>query len=72
MPVPRIDLEEMSQTAFFGVRDSIDPTTGNQLHVNKRPYDEWEQLIRGILEPEWTVERVAGKRYVSETWRAWR
>ena len=53
-------------------RDSIDPTTGNQLHVNKRPYDEWEQLIRGILEPEWTVERMAGKRYVSETWRAWR
>lgn len=53
-------------------RDSIDPTNGNQLHVNKRPYDEWDQAIRAILEPKWTVQRMTDKRYVSETWRAWR
>jgi len=52
-------------------KDSIDPTTKTQLHVNKRPYDEWDKLIRAWLS-EWTVERMTNKQYVSETWRAWR
>jgi len=52
-------------------KDSIDPTTKTQLHVNKRPYDEWDRLIREWL-PGWTVERMTNKQYVSETWRAWR
>lgn len=52
-------------------KDSIDPTTSTQLHVNKRPYDEWDKLIRAWL-PGWTVQRMTNKTYVSETWRAWR
>ncbi len=51
---------------------SVDPLTNNDLHINKRPYDEWDRIIRGVLEPVWTVQRMSGKRYVSETWRAWR
>lgn len=53
-------------------RPSVDPTTGADLHINKRPYDQWDRLIRDLLEPDWHVERCAGKQYVSETWRAWR
>lgn len=53
-------------------RPSIDPPTQTELHINKRPYEEWDQIIRDILEPDWSVERLTGKRYVSETWRAWR
>jgi SAM-dependent methyltransferase len=52
-------------------KPSVDPTTGADLHINKRPYNEWDSIIRGILEPVWTVERQTDKQYVSETWRAW-
>lgn len=53
-------------------RPSIDPTTGNDLHINIRTYNEWHDLISGILRPEWKIVRVANKRYVSATWRAYR
>jgi SAM-dependent methyltransferase len=53
-------------------RPSIDPTSGNDLHINIRPYDEWDRIIRDLLEPDWQVQRVPDKQYVSETWRAWR
>lgn len=52
-------------------RPSIDPTTGNDLHINKRHYDEWDALIREWL-PDWNVHRCNAKQYVSETWRAYR
>lgn len=53
-------------------RPSVDPNTQNDLHINKRPYDEWDRIIRDLWEPDWTVERMTDKSYVSETWRAWR
>lgn len=54
-------------------RPSVDPHTGADLHINKREYDEWDQIIRDELgEGLWNIERVADKVYVSETWRAWR
>lgn len=58
-------------------RPSIDPTTGNDLHVNIRDYDAWDLMIRTIwqstlFEPNYSVERAKNKRYISETWRAWR
>lgn len=52
---------------------SVDPTTGNDLHINIRSYEDWDRLIRTTLAPEgWHIERMANKQYVSETWRAWR
>ena len=51
---------------------SFDATTGADLHINKRPYDEWDAMIRGILAPVWMVERLTGKLYISESWRATR
>lgn len=53
-------------------RASVDPATGADLHINKREYDVWDQMFRDLLEPDWKVERMRGKRYVSETWRATR
>lgn len=50
-------------------RPSVDPYTGNDLHINKRPYDEWDAIIREAW-AGWEIERCRGKRYVSETWRA--
>lgn len=50
-------------------KPSVDPATGNDLHINKRPYDEWDDIIREAWKG-WNVERVTGKTYVSETWRA--
>jgi len=52
-------------------KPSIDPTSGNNLHVNIRTYPEWHQLIEFTLGDNWKVERVASA-YVSETWRATR
>lgn len=75
-PDDTVLIEQLGRIARYSLaltannHDSIDPTTGNQLHVNKRPYDEWDAMIRAILEPDWAVARMAGKRYVSETWRA--
>jgi SAM-dependent methyltransferase len=41
---------------------------GDDLHINKRPYDIWDGLFR-----EWfdgcTVTRLTGRKYVSEAWR---
>ena len=61
---------------------SVDPTTGNDLHINKRAYSavepghdwpekqDWDSLIREILEPAgWSVVRSDGA-YVSATWHA--
>ena len=53
-------------------RPSVDPTTGNDLHINIRSYPEWNQMIRDLLEPDWKVMQCKDKDYVSETWRAWR
>ena len=51
-------------------RNSVDPTTGNDLHINKREYDEWDSLFRDWLEPDWIVTMCTDKEYVSRTWRA--
>jgi len=52
-------------------RRSVDPTTGADLHINKRPYDEWERIVRDTLEPMgYAVTRRTDTRYVSVTWRA--
>jgi ubiquinone/menaquinone biosynthesis C-methylase UbiE len=43
------------------------PVTGADLHINRRPYDEWDRLFR-----EWftgKVTRLSGRCYVSEGWR---
>ena len=54
-------------------RRSVDPETGNDLHVNKRPYSEWHDIICDTWSPHgWRVERCRDKEYVSETWRAYR
>ena len=42
-------------------------TDGTQLHINKRPYEEWDALFR-----QWfsgTVTWIKGRVYVSEGWR---
>ena len=51
MPVRRIDLEEMSQTAFFGVRDSIDPTTAERrfAQVLQNCYPQEAEIGGGIV-----------------------
>lgn len=42
---------------------------GDDLHINKRPYDEWDALFRRWLAPA-TVTWIKGDRaYVSEGWR---
>ncbi len=53
-------------------RPSIDRLTGNDLHINKREYDEWDEILRGVWEPDWNVDRQTNKQYVSVTWRAFR
>ena len=71
-------LVEMSRIARRGMaitannRPSVDPHTQNDLHINKRHYDEWDRIIRDLWEPDWMVQRMTGKEYISETWRAWR
>lgn len=43
---------------------------GDDLHINKRPYDEWERLLRTWFQPFVRLTRLAGEnRYVSATWR---
>lgn len=51
---------------------SVDPTTGAILHINIKPYDEWDAVIRAALGPDWVVSWRREKRYVSETWQALR
>lgn len=48
---------------------SFCPVTGTDLHINRRPYEEWDRLFR-----EWfpgTVIWLKGRnrKYVSEAWR---
>lgn len=40
---------------------------GDDLHINKRPYDEWDRLFRAWFPG--TVTRLGAKHYVSEAWR---
>ncbi len=69
-------LDEMSRIAASCVvvtannKPSIDPTTRNDLHINKKPYLEWDEFIHGAWDWGYDVEWVKGKQYVSETWRA--
>lgn len=41
---------------------------GDELHVNRRPYEVWEQLFRDWFTGH-QVTRLAGHEYVSETFR---
>lgn len=51
---------------------SVDPKTGADLHINIRPYDDWQAMLHDILEPMgWIIGRQLDKQYVSATWRAW-
>lgn len=48
-------------------RPSVNRQTGDDLHINKRPYQEWDALFR-----EWfpgTVTWLGNQEYVSEAWR---
>lgn len=47
-------------------KSSLQPN-GDELHVNRRPYDEWDSLFRTWFGG--TVARMQGHVYVSETWR---
>jgi ubiquinone/menaquinone biosynthesis C-methylase UbiE len=40
---------------------------GVELHVNRRPYAEWDRLFRGWFDGQ--VEWVKGRKNISETWR---
>ncbi len=51
-------------------RPSVDPTTQNDLHINKREYADWDALFREWLEPDWLITWRKDHEYVSETWRA--
>lgn len=48
-------------------RPSLEPD-GSDLHINKRPYEEWDTLFRAWFGPA-TVTWLKGHRYVSETWQ---
>jgi len=48
-------------------RDSKLPD-GTQLHINKRPYEEWDSLFREWFEGA-KVAWLSGHHYVSEGWR---
>lgn len=52
-------------------RPSVNPQTGDDLHINKRPYEEWDALFREWFR-EWfpgAVTWIGAKEYVSEIWR---
>ena len=40
---------------------SVDWRTGNNLHINLRPYDEWLRLIAASLGPSWEVKQIPDK-----------
>ena len=43
---------------------------GEELHINKRPYEEWDRLFKEWFAPATvTWIKTAQKRYVSEGWR---
>lgn len=41
---------------------------GDDLHINKRPYDQWDEMFRSIFPGKVTWIK-DGHQYVSETWR---
>ena len=43
------------------------PITKAELHINRRPYDEWDALFRHWFSG--TVTRLKNRVYVSEGWR---
>lgn len=47
-------------------RQSRDPQTGANLHINIREYSEWEKILNEVFGAE-IVQRIP-KRYVSATW----
>lgn len=70
----RAACEEMSRVACRHIvvtannRPSFNKA-GDDLHINKRPYDEWDRLFREWF-AGWNVTWITGKRhYVSEAWR---
>ncbi len=42
---------------------------GTQLHINKRPYEEWDALFRGWFAGAKKVVWIKSHEYVSEGWR---
>lgn len=49
-------------------RTSVQPD-GTELHVNRRPYDQWDVLFRQWFAPHQVTWIKGPGRYVSETWR---
>jgi SAM-dependent methyltransferase len=45
-----------------------DPVTGTDLHVNKRPFDEWGEKFK-LAFPGSTQQRMSGRQYASIPWR---
>jgi ubiquinone/menaquinone biosynthesis C-methylase UbiE len=41
---------------------------GDELHINRRPYDEWDALFRSWFAPA-LVARLPSRNPISETWR---
>lgn len=44
-------------------------SVGDDLHINKRAYDEWDTLIRRWFHPASVCWIKENRRYISETWR---
>jgi SAM-dependent methyltransferase len=54
------------QTVTIAISNVSDVRHGVELHINRRPYEDWDRDLRRWVRGEW--EWRAGRNHVSETW----
>ena len=50
-------------------KPSINKVTGHDLHINRRPYNEWDKILRRVYVGHQVVWLRGKRQYVSETWQ---
>lgn len=55
------------QTVTLAISNVSDVRDGVELHINRRPYEDWDRDLRVWIPGEW--EWLKGRNHVSDTWR---
>ena len=54
------------ETVTLAISNVSDVRNGVELHINRRPYEDWDRDLREWVPGEWEWKR--GRNHVSETW----